>query len=101
MSQQTKTLKEISINQLAAWIKKNPQVTWGPKSWGSEQHGKPGHLRGKYIDFNLDTRDMKIFRLTLRGAGEDIVVDFRDEGEGTLLDQLERIFAKEKKNEDT
>lgn len=101
MGQQTKTLKEITIAQLGAWIKKNPQITWGPNSWGSEQHGKPGHLRGKYIRFNLDTRDMKIFNLTLSGAGEDIVIDFRDEGEGNLLDQLERIFAKDKENEKT
>lgn len=88
------TLKEISLSQLNAWIKKNKHITWSPESFGSSP-SKPGSLRGKYIDFNLDTRDMKIFRLTLRGAGENIVVDFRDPGEGTLLDQLDRILAKD------
>lgn len=39
---------------------------------------------------------MKIFRLELDGSGDDIVVDFRDEGDGTLLDELDRILAEDK-----
>jgi len=91
-----KTLKEISLTQLTKWIKKNKHVTWSLESWGSHGIGKPGRLRGKYINFALDTRDMKIFRLTLRGAGPDIAVDFRDEGEGNLLDALDRILTRDK-----
>lgn len=98
MKNATNTLKEISLEELTAWIKKNPHITWNFESGGfnPENRNKPGRMRGKYIRFNLDTRDMKIFRLELDGSGDDIVVDFRDEGEGTLLDELDRILAEDK-----
>ena len=44
----------------------------------------------KYIRFNLDTRDMKIFCIEAHGLGRDFVADFRDEGEGSILDELQR-----------
>lgn len=79
--------------QLAAWIEKNKHVTWHHSTWGGRLADQKGSKRGKYIRFNLDTRDMKIFSLHLNGMGEDITIDFRDKGEGNLLDALDRILA--------
>lgn len=38
---------------------------------------------------------MKIFSLHLEGLGEPITIDFRQPGEGNLLDELDRILAKD------
>lgn len=91
-----KHLKEITIKELADWIKKNKHVTWHISTFGKSSD-KPGQHRGKYITFRLDTRDMKIFRLELEGMGDSIVVDFRDGGEGNILDELDRRLTEDGK----
>jgi hypothetical protein len=89
------SLKEVTIQELAKWVESNPQIRWSPENFGPNEHNKPGHLRGKYIRFNLDTRDMKVFRCSLEGAGDEIVADFRDNGEGTILDELDRRLRRD------
>lgn len=80
--------KEVTLKELNDWIQKNLHRTWF-------RGQKPGSLEDwtmemKYIRFNLDTRDMKIFSLTTRGLGKEITVDFRDDDKDwTILELLE------------
>lgn len=92
-------LAAITIEQLRSWINDNKHVTWAPDSFGANlAQGRSGHLRGKYISFRLDTRTFKIFRLELSiGTDDDIIIDSRDDGEGTLLDELDRVLAEDYK----
>lgn len=91
------TLRAVSIEELSKWIKKNRHVTWSADSFGNTDDRKAGHLRGKYIRFNLDTRTMTIFNLTLEGLGTRIHVDFRDSGKGSILDELDRRLTEDGK----
>lgn len=85
-------MKEVTLDELKTYIDSNPHITWGAGSWGSEAFSKPGSKRMKYLYFCLDTRDMKIFRLEVRGMGENIELDFRDEGDESLIEALDKIL---------
>jgi hypothetical protein len=92
-----KTLKEVTIKELQTWLKKNPHITWGPESESIKSQQKPGHHRGRYLYFGLDTETMKIFKVTLYGKGSPIEVDFLDGGEGSVLDELDRRLTEDGK----
>ena len=79
--------KEITLEDLTAWIDKNKHRTW---NWESILDVKNKTLQVKYLRFNLDTRDMKIFHISVEGMGSTISVDFREDFEGNLLEELER-----------
>jgi hypothetical protein len=92
-------LAPITIEQLRSWINDNKHVTWAPESRGAKvTTGRSGHFRGKYIRFNLDTTTFKINRLELSvGGDDDIIIDTKTDGEGTILDELDRVLAEDYK----
>lgn len=90
-------MRKVSLKELHEWLKKNKHVTWQPEAFDAGNADKPGRLKAKYLDIQLDTRDMGIFRITLRSFGKSIVVDFRDSEEGSLLDGLDRVLTEDEK----
>lgn len=52
--------KEVTLEELKIWLKKNEYRTW---NWNAPI--KEGTLEIKYLRFNLDTRDMKIFNIAI------------------------------------
>lgn len=83
--------KPVTIEQLGAWVKKNEHRTWNISNW--KKGAKQRTFEVKYIDFTLDTRDMKIFRLSTRSFA-DLEADFREEFDGTILELLEDKLEK-------
>lgn len=83
--------KEITVSELGAWVEKNKHRVWGwedPEFWKIPD--KKRTMEIKYLHFELDTRDMKIFHIAIRGAGPDREVDFRDDKKDwSLLELLE------------
>jgi hypothetical protein len=86
-------LKEITLKELHDWIEKNKHITWDVTSFNQDTLKKPGHLKGKYIDFSIDTRSMRIFSLRLRGVGTPIDIHINEPGEGTILDALDQKLS--------
>jgi len=80
---------EVTLKQLSDWIEKNKHRTWNHDyHFGPEKKGETT-FEMKYIRFNLDTRDMRIFAIQTDGFGE-LKVDFReDDKDWTILDLLE------------
>lgn len=89
--------KEVTVLELADWIEKNKHRCW---AWDDPEYMKIPRskktLEIKYLNFSLDTRDMKIFHIDIRGAGDDFAVDFRDDNnnEKSILDLLELKLKK-------
>lgn len=77
----------VSVEQLAAWIKKNEHRTWSHANISKGK--KMSTFEVKYIDFCLDTRDMKIFRLSTRSFS-NVEADFREDFDGNILELLEK-----------
>lgn len=87
-------MREVTFDELHGWVRKNMHHTWyhgdGPSGFDP---GDGGSLAMKYINFSLDTRDMKVFRITLSGfGGKDF--DFRDGGDGSILDAAQEYLDK-------
>lgn len=79
---------EVTIGQLADWIEKNKHRTWSHDHLAGKTKRCPS-FEMKYIRFNLDTRDMRIFAIQTDGGG-NLTVDFReDDKDWTILDLLE------------
>ncbi len=82
--------RSVTPEQFVEWVRTNEHRTWS--------HAKgfvPGaYPRIKYFYPCLDTRDMKIFRITTKSM--DYVVDFRDEFDGNILEQLEDLMLQDK-----
>ena len=87
-----KTARPVSMQELTDWVEKNKHRTWH-----FENFGNGPSLEIKYLDFCLDTRDMKVFTIGVRGLGEDFSCDFREEFDGSILDLLEHKLDQEKK----
>ena len=85
--------RSVTMNQLTEWLETNKFRTWQFENFG-EDHAT---LEIKYLRFNLDTRDMKIFRISIDGIGEDKAVDFRDKFDGNILDQLSSMLKPQEK----
>jgi len=77
----------VTMQQLTDWVEKNRHRTW---NFDEKNMRKKLTMEIKYLHFTLDTRDMKIFHLSTRGAGIEFDVDFRDEFTGTILESLEK-----------
>jgi hypothetical protein len=87
--------KEVSLQELVDWVKKNEHRTWwrGPKQDLSGFDKRT--LEMKYLRFNLDTRDMKVFSISVEGFTDTSGVDFReDDRDWTVLDLLEAKLDK-------
>lgn len=79
----------VTMAQLTEWVEKNKHRTWNiPRSFKKEDGYKQRTFEIKYIDFVLDTRDMKVFRLSTRSFA-NLECDFREDFNGTILDLLE------------
>lgn len=79
--------KEVTLQQLQDWIEKNEHRTW---FWDGPTPCDDRTLEIKYLRFSLDTRDMKIFTVSIEGAGPNRFADFRDDDKDwTILDLLE------------
>lgn len=77
--------KAVTMQQLTDWVEKNKHRTWNHKLF-MEQTNMPS-MEIKYLRFNLDTRDMKVFNvISDRG---NVMADFRDEFDGDILELLE------------
>lgn len=74
----------MTLDEVNQWIKRNTLRTWSFPNFGKEN----STLEIKYFRFNLDTRDMKIFRIEIDGFA-DKVADFREDFDGTILELLE------------
>lgn len=86
--------KVVTLQQLHEWIKNNMHRTW---SRGMDVPFENRTLELKYIRFNLDTRDMKIFSITTDGFGNHSA-DFRDdEKDWTILDLLDSTLKPKEK----
>lgn len=87
-------MKPVTPRQFNDWLKKNLRYTWLIGEQGGFWNVDKGHRALiKYFYPKLDTRDMKIFRIDTNP--ERFSVDFRDEGEGTILDALDRKIKAE------
>jgi hypothetical protein len=80
--------RPITLEELQAWITKNEHHTW--HSTVANLTNREKTLFIKYMRFNLDTRDMKIFAIHSDGFSTDLNVDFRDDKKDwTILDLLD------------
>lgn len=78
----------ITMQQLTDWVQANQHRTWIKRSLLG--FSTPKTMEIKYLRFNLDTRDMKIFHISAKGFAGDFQLDTRDDDEpGNLLDRLE------------
>jgi hypothetical protein len=86
--------REVSLTELNEWLAKNLQRTWAWEPGLTDKTifdaPKPHTKEIKYMNFALDTRDGRIFHITINGSGPDQAVDFRDdEKDWSLLDLLD------------
>lgn len=89
--------KEVSLSQLREWIKKNEGRTW---FWRGPTPHEKRTLEIKYLTFSLDTRDMRVFHIKVRGLGDEFTVDFRDDKKDwTLLDLLQSKLKSDEESE--
>lgn len=84
-------MKPVSMQELTDWVEKNKNHTWYMGDGGGYDAivdpDKPGSIAIKYLTFSLDTRDMKVYHVNAERLG--VKCDFRDPGEGTILDKLD------------
>lgn len=86
--------REVTLDELQIWINKNKKHFWGDGANGVKFDDRT--LKVKYIRFNLDTRDMKIFHISTQGFGNS-EADFREEDSSeTILDLLSKKLDGEK-----
>ena len=95
MLDQTKNLydRSVSLKELNDWIKENAHLTWlmtagGPFSKEGREKGGAPYV--KYIYPSFDTRTMSIFHIKT----DRFEVDFRDEFDGNILQQLSQEINK-------
>lgn len=80
------TARPVKLSELALWIETNLHRTWHFSQWA-----KPGHLRQiKYLKPNIDTRDMKVWRIEIDGFYDVKDVSTHDEFDGNILQLLEK-----------
>jgi hypothetical protein len=105
--------RAVSITEFKEWLRRPEilQYTWAkPKFEGDDmaedfrdlEGGKMGKTYAKYFNLELDTRDMKIYGITVTGAMEPFAVrDGNDEKE-TILEVIEKEFRRidEQSNKD-
>lgn len=79
-------MRGVTLEELVEWVKKHEKHTWNH----SAEFIKSS-LRIKYLEFSLDTRDMKVWHVAANGSsGNEISI--RDDNDGdhkTILDGLE------------
>lgn len=86
--------KEVTLQQLSEWVAKNENRTWSRSDLVDYTKRT---LEMKYIRFNLDTRDMMIFRVDT-DSDRGVSADFREEFDGNILELLEsKLDAYKKK----
>lgn len=81
----------VTMQQLTDWVEKNKHRTWNHDSMFKSK--KRSSFEIKYIDFTLDTRDMKVFGIRTRSFA-DLAVDFREDFDGNILELLEQKLEK-------
>jgi hypothetical protein len=82
-----KFTEAITPKQFTDWVRDNEHRTWSLRKGWSEG----GTHEVKYFRFNLDTRDMRIYRIEADcGYNRTVVADFREEFQGNLLELLEK-----------
>jgi len=88
--------KEVTIEEFAKWASNNKNYTWYHGKGGGFDFGGTNCPFIKYMRPALDTRDMKVYRIEC--DRKEYTTDFRDEGEGTILDILSAKLEKAMKN---
>ena len=85
-------MRSVSVKELTDWIDKNKNHTW---SFNDPDY-LDKTLRMKYINFSIDTRDMNVWMLTIRGIGDEFYVrdDNKEDGK-TILDAAQEFLDKE------
>jgi hypothetical protein len=78
------------MKELTEWVDRNQHRTWHWPNFGKTKLS----LEIKYLSFSLDTRDMTVWSLSysgLGGGGKEIHIrDTRDDGDWTILNELEK-----------
>lgn len=83
----------VKLEDIHFWLEQHPEHTWNYTGVIGE-HRVHRTKAVKYLTLSFDTRSMDIYRLTASGLRGEIVVDFRDVGEGNILDGLDRAIAR-------
>jgi hypothetical protein len=86
-------MRAVTMREVTEWVEKNEHHTWSIDDGGGFDPSSGGSPIIKYLSFNLDTRDMKIFRISCDRL-EGSPFDFRNEGEGSILDAMDRSLKK-------
>ena len=93
--------KAVNLKQLTEWVRGNLDLTWfvGKDSFGEHNFSKSS-LQIKYMDIVLDTRDMKVFSISVRGMGRKLNVNHGEDFEGSILELLSEKLKAEREQRD-
>jgi len=96
-----KNAKAVTLSECQKFLKDNYQHTWLHPGFRKElKLDYKCTFKIKYIDFQFDTRDWRVWKITGRGLSNEFEVSTHDKFDGTILDLLtKKLKLKEKENE--